>query len=681
MSTILPQNDSGWNIAQNSDKFGDVIRTRALDYKKTGYARLARKPIGLRTTTDDANFGIPLSITNDNVGYQIVTTTGVFRLDPNTLAITQTSVIDQPVLGFNSDSCIFNGKLIVTGQTNANALDTSTGLWDHPVEITGLQSNYPHPCETFVTLAFFCIGNGHEVFMYNTSYALVATLTIEAGYIVTGIRHVPGFVYIATRNIAGGNARMFVWAGTYDGSGNGTGAVSYDAEGDWIYSMTPYDSSIAIINSRGQLMRFSGNGFTQLDALPVYYSDYSWVSSAALFNLVGKVASRGLVADGKRLLMNIDGSVGLPNNQYPGKIMENQPSGVWAYEPGIGLAHRSGYVHDTHKQLTVSGVDSSYFSFTTTHELQTGDPVVFVAPSITGVNAGQTYFAIPGTTLTTRLAISPYDAMQGNYIVCSGTPGVNDIMHCDTYTSVGSTTIENPGAIHNFSNLLPNVFFGSEFFFGGQVINGAGTAVSVLMSQGMGRNVGSFTTSRIPATSLTDVFNQIFAKLKPLVYSSDYIHIKYRIERRFGVPMSTSGLVSWTSPTTFSMDTQTRDFAAVMVGDEIEITEGAGAGYTAHITSIVQGALPSTTYAVTIDTAIPTVVNGQQFDFTVNDWTSLATFTKDSVNLPSGFLSDTIGGGAAIGEGTGVFLKVEIGGHQVEVSQVIVPTSPNLDYS
>ena len=47
-----------------------------------------------------------------------------------------------------------------------------------------------------------------------------------------------------------------------------------------------------LITSAGQLLRFNGGGFDELERLPVYGTGYSWTSTAAASSLVGKVAAR-----------------------------------------------------------------------------------------------------------------------------------------------------------------------------------------------------------------------------------------------------------------------------------------------------------------------------------------------------------------------------------------------------
>lgn len=674
MSTQLPQSTTGWKASQLSDKFGDIIRTRGLDLVKAGYITLGRKPIGLFSHTEDTDFGVPLVITNDATQYYIITTTAGFIYNPANQTVTQLPTIDAPGVGFQTDAAMYNAEVAVSGVSSLNTYNPGDGLWNHPTRITGLDSAYPHPVETFTTLAYVCVGNGNKVQMYDSSYNLIATLTIEQGYVVTGLRHTPGFMYISTRNISGKNARMFVWAGTFDGSANGTGAVSYDAEGDWIYSLCEYDSSVAIINSQGQLMRFSGNGFDQLDALPVYYSDYSWVSANSIFNILGKVASRGMMAQGKRIVLNIDGSIALPTNQYPGSVMPNQPSGVWVYDPDTGLTHRAGYVHEKYQSVAITAVDSDYLVLASSVALQVADPVVFLTTTLTGITAGQTYFAIPDGTQNTRIAISPYDAFQGNHLPVSGDPGDFDAMAVDVYSSVGATSIRNPGPVHPIMTVLPNVFFGTEFLFGGTAIDGTGSDMGILMSLGMGRNVGSFITARIPATSLTDDFPKMFAKLEQMFVASQYVLVNFRRILRFGVPMATSGLVTWASSTTFTINVQRRDFSAALVGDEIEIILGAGSGYTAHISEIDVSAAP--TYTVTLDTVIPGAVAGQKFDFIIDNWTRLESFDLDGKGIPQGTLETAV----SDLDSTWVQLKVELGGFKTQIGEVDVPSVANMNY-
>jgi len=61
--------------------------------------------------------------------------------------------------------------------------------------------------------------------------------------------------------------------------------------------------SLAVITTRGEILRFSGGGFTQLATLPFFQSkEYSLVGS---LSLNASVLSRGMVSEGDSLYIFI----------------------------------------------------------------------------------------------------------------------------------------------------------------------------------------------------------------------------------------------------------------------------------------------------------------------------------------------------------------------------------------
>ncbi|KKL83633.1 hypothetical protein LCGC14_1972810, partial [marine sediment metagenome] len=82
-------------------------------------------------------------------------------------------------------------------------------------------------------------------------------------------------LYIGTRHLDGGNARMFLW------NGSGTthnGAFSVGAE--WSYSGEEYQSSMITVTSGGQILWFNGGGFNVLANFPIYYTPIKWTTKA-----------------------------------------------------------------------------------------------------------------------------------------------------------------------------------------------------------------------------------------------------------------------------------------------------------------------------------------------------------------------------------------------------------------
>lgn len=114
-----------------------------------------------------------------------------------------------------------------------------------------------------------------------------------------------------------------------------------------------------------------------------------------------------------------------------------------------------------------------------------------------------------------------------------------------------------------------------------------------------GVNRGFFSTSRIESPGVQESWRYVWVKFEEFTSSDDAIVLKYRTKYRENLPFTSPTEVTWTSTTVFTSPDTT--FADVVVGDEVTVATGSGAGCIAHISSITNNA---GTYTVTLDEAI-----------------------------------------------------------------------------
>jgi hypothetical protein len=644
--------DSKWKVSQLGDLFGHVVRTKNMNFSKTGYASLARKAMTLFTygvsldlsaNTDPAFQGTFLGAVTDSQYVYVLTAAELFHGDitDNLFTLLEASSSTRPAIGFDSDIVMYNATPHISGGQYVAIFNTGgSSSWDSR-PISGLSTLVPHPLCVFEGGNTLLVGNGNQVRQYNTSYVddLTNRLALPSEHYVTCIRAIGSKIFVGTRNIFGGDAKLFVW----NGAGTQAQAV-YSVGADWVYSMCEYESSLAIVTSAGQIRRFSGGGFDDLANFPVYYTNYAWTSTNDNKYLVGKVASRGLQAAGNRLYINIDGSLNNSATIGVGKYLPDMPSGLWVFDPDVGLYHKSGVNFDSRLRLTPTAANSSYLTFSTAHQAKTGDPVLSNNVSLTGITSGQVYYAIVdsgASTTTCRLALSPEDAKQGRYITIGGTAST-DAFVFDRYETLGTPYLSDgyAGGICVLGRARAKQFYATDVLFGAGKYDGS-LYRATLNSLGSGRNIGHLITPRIPSSQVTDSQKKLYAFIEPLIQDTDKIVIKYRKASRSGLPTPPcfSGNATWTSTTTFTIDTSLKDFKSVLVGDEIEVIRGNGAGYTAHITAINTD---TTTYAVTVDETMP-VTNGDTFDFVVDNWTKSKVITNADENNLQGFSEIGVG--------------------------------------
>ncbi len=675
--------DSGWKISHDGDLLGNVNRHKNLDFSKGGYLSLARKPIALFTehagvsATGDPDFQDVVAITADSSYYYVLTTDHVFGITSSDTAfsVAEVSASSIPTFSGTSDMVPYIGGIAFTGSTTLNSLagfngSNGSGTWTD--RSLSLSSSYPHPLCVSGTRRTLLIGNGNII--YQTTAGTWTDdssnrLTIPDEYIVTSIRWRGGKAYIGTRTLSGNRGALFVW------SGSGTVAESmWPVEADWVYSVCEYESSVAVLTSAGQLLRFNGGGFDVLANLPVYYSPYSWTENAG-GGTIGKAINRGMWSIGDKIYFTIQGE---PRGLFAPGAYE-QPGGLWEYNPSVGLHHKAGFVTEPYRILTISTLLSNEFTFSTPHQLQTGDAVY--ADTVTNIAAlteGYVYYAIRTSSTSIKLANSPADAYAGRNILCSGSIS-GDKLSVDTMDTVGNITNCVPGAVFGFNKNQPSPFFASEVFFSGSSYDPTHTVISSLMSFGMGRNVGSFQTPKIQASGVKDLLSKLYTFVHELRLDTDKITFKYRTSERFGLPgttlYGTGGRATWVSDTSFTINTALKDVKSAEVGDEVEITGGAGAGYSAHITEINDN---TATWTFTLDEAIPEISANDTSDIYVNNWKKIHTATNADFNNQDDFIETVVGEVSGISASWYQF-KFEIQGRNIDINMVQFITSKDKD--
>lgn len=625
MITLPSQQDKKWSQTNSGDVFGNLNQTRNISFDREGYLSLAPKVRAyFRTASSGADFDQVLAVVFSAVGDLVVTSDGTYEMDITKTSgapLTLNSDSGVHTATVNGDAIAWNGAIYKTGATATKSWDGSTWT-DVSIALT---SGVPHPMAVFESLNYLAVATDKNIVkLYNTTHNLITTLTIPAENEIQWLVYRDSNLYIGTRSTVGRNGRMYVW----NGSG-GAAQKAWDAKGEALMAGCEYGNSIATISSIGQVLLFNGGGFTELGNLPVYYTNYKWTDSAQ------RVARRGMIADGDVLYLNIEGQVTSNNNTIN---LANQPSGLWCYDPKVGLHHRAGYSADYPTYATVTAVDiaTDIITLGSAVETQTGDPILYSQATsvIGGITTNRTYYAIRVSSTTFKFAETYDNAIAGTAVDLTSDPGVyTGILVCPKGGDFGN--VFNDSLVAGAIALIPESrsyydYFTTRILFGGWRIadDFVGTTYATLQSFTPGENRGSFITQKIFSDNIEDVFNKIILKARNIYNNNDKIVVKYRTAERQFFPITPDGFqlssynITWASTTSFTVSNS--KWAYVQAGDEVEIIEGAGAGYTAHISTISES---GGTYTVTIDETIPLISASDTSHVIVDNWTKGATIT------------------------------------------------------
>ena len=632
MINIPDQSTKKWSQIGVGEVFGNLYSTRNIDFDEKGYLKLAKRTRAMDNSIPTMLNSFYLSTANI---YVTPTTSKVWSItaDLNTVdQITPTSG-SNPTISHYGDGCVFNGLALFSTTSTLISMDTSLAFTSYSGTITLTSSKFHSLC-VFESLNYLAVGDGNTVRLYDTSIAAVGdVLTIPSQYEVTWLVYRDRQLYIGTRNIQGAEAKMFIW------NGSGTSAqYSYGCNAEWMFSGCEYKDTIATITSRGEILTFNGGGFTQLEALPVYHTQYKWWDDGTT-GANGKVFRRGMLADGERLYIVLSGVIG----SYPW-YLPNQPSGLWCYNPSVGLYHKAGSNEDSFGAGTsVSSVDTATAQITlgSSTTAITGTPCYYTGGAVsTGM-----YYIIRVSSTVVKIAHSVTDALAGTAIdLTSTTAGTMYIKGHTRYGAYGfqalGATLEPglEGAIAKLKSYSSIDFFGIQFMWSSKVYtktdSGSAASVTTLQTFAFGENRGDFVTQKIFSTNIEDVFNEVIVKAGNIFNTNDKVVVKYRTTDRDGMPISTAqlhggfkfGSVLWTSSTTFTTNANNyAEWKNVAVGDEVAFFSGGAAGWLAHITDISES---SGVFTVTIDETYGFYASGDSSNVAVQNWTKLGVLTS-----------------------------------------------------
>lgn len=628
--TIPDKASKSWSQTNSGDVFGNLFSSKNISFDREGYLSLAPKVRAFYRESSTSDLDQILAIVFSPVGDLVVTSDECFEMDlsdTNSAPLVVNADAGVQDATSNGDALAWNGRIYQTGATATKYWDGNT--WSS-ASIT-LVSGVPHPMAVFESLNYLAVTTDKNIVkLYDTSHTLITTLTIPAENQIQWLVYRDSNLYIGTKSLVGRNGRMYVWNGS-----SSAAQKAWDAKGEALMAGCEYGNSIATISSIGQVLLFNGGGFTELANLPVYYTNYKWTGSAQ------RVARRGMIADGDILYINIEGQV-VQNNSTT--FLPNQPSGLWCYDPKVGLYHKGAFSTDYVTYATMTAVDLTTNTFTlgTAVETQTGEPVFYdaVTSSFGGLTNNRTYYAIRVDSTHFKLAKNYDDAIAGTAIDITSDNGTFTAkLSCPKGSDFGATY--NSSFVAGAVALIPESrtyydFFTTRILYGGYRIpeDAVATTYSMLQSFAQGENRGNFVTQKIFSNNIEDVWNKIVLKARNIYNTNDKIVVKYRTEEKQFFPVTPDSFqlvdynITWTSTTSFTV-TDTK-WAYVEAGDEVEVIAGAGAGYTAHISTITES---SGTYTVTIDETLPLITANDTAQVVVNNWTKGATITSTDTKL------------------------------------------------
>lgn len=651
MSIKLPTDlNSKWTQPNNSDKFGSLWMTKNINLDEAGYIKLSPRSVLLYNEDLNADFGVPIALGRFASGNYLVGTTSNANFN---VSIDQTSFnadendgTSEPTMTQNSHGVFWQNLWHASTATAVLSRDVSADeseTWTS--RITGLTSGVRHYMEVFSSYNSLCVSNGNTVIRTTpTLYTTAVTLSIPSDFEIIGMAYNNARMGIITRlgsDSEGQNteAKFYIWDGA-------TAAANSDASvgSDACVAICAYKSSFAVLTRAGQLLYWNGGGFDVLANFPFFYSGQIVGSLTSLRNF-----GDSMTADGDVIYINLGGEVN--NFGIKGeKQIQNCPSGVWCYDPEVGLYHRyspsisPAYFHS----ILNSNINTTTDIFTTSATIPpTGSIARYMFNGndlIGGLELNNDYYVIKLNSTTFKLAETRADAIAGISIdLTSVGTGSSDFFWMYDIVDYGNSHHQDVGAIAltgETTNAYRDIIFGGDY-----TTTADSSRDSLCIAVPFLSARGYFVTFKRFSSEVTDTNQKIFVKFRPLG-PDDSIIVKIKTENIYGLPASSPNNTSqgvdeanWTSPLEFY--TQTNLSAAKSYLDsggdlECEFVSGAGGGVMVKIVSI---ATDAGVYSVVLEEEVIGASSGLKSNFIIDNWKYLRTITNadtDYVEIPIG---------------------------------------------
>lgn len=674
------RSDGQWTVTQNSDKLPDIFSTRNLTLDKEGYIRLSKPVVSFYTESDDADFmGIVGIIQGSEPGeYLVATEDAVFELDMynsgsyGLLTVTQDATTDSPLCtGANkNDAVYFNRDWIVANPNDKKLYEAQTPYslgfsanWTIRDISASLETGSDlYLCHNIKNRSLL-VANDNQVDQFNTSYAVGTQLQLADDLTVTGLAYNNGFIGVTTHHKSNTERTLFyVWDGE-------TTAANYATEvfATSSYSPVAYRGSFAFLAGNGVLYYWTPTGLEPLAEFPAYFTDALLASGTGTLS-----KNHSVTVEGDLIHINIKSQLSSGDDKSQHYLPE-MPGGVWTFDPAVGLYHRhspSGTkaVVDT---VATADVNTTDDEITVTTAYPSGTPVRYSdvgGTSITELASGTVYYTIYVDATTIKLATTYARAIAGTAIDLSGTGNDNQTLQFYPKRDFGQSYLANEQGALMLETKRPidaDLYYQNFFFGGNCAINGTTEYASGCFALKDTENRGHFVTGKFLSPRLKDDWKKLYIKHSDLDTTLDKIIVKYRIKDDgliVKIKDSNSGAITWSDENTFT--TTDAQFANVSKGDEVEIIQGSGSGYLAHVSSISES---TGTYTVNLDESIKNLTAAETGRVIVCRWTKLATITNSTPTNEDGYSEIGIGKKSKM-----IQFKIELRGEDVQVEELLL---------
>lgn len=328
--TIWKQNGLG-------DTIPDIIESFNIDLT-SNYKSMRNTRMKMVMNNDtDANMRMPYAFGFLNGNYYFFSN-GFGAYGSTSISDSYTTITDLTTTGQfveqYSDVTEFQGLLYST--SSSGMMKGQQNTWDNVGSVT-LTAVSPHLLEVlgdrlYITNAFHKVASlsKADVFSSTGTYTLdlgLNNLALAPVWTITMLKSFNNTLWIGLLNVDTGKGLVFEWDGITENTVNNR----YDLESG-VMSGYVMGSSLYIVDLQGKLLKYNGGGFTEVARL---YKKTPYHFDGIDDDNLRYIHPNGMCATDYGTLLIL-----VRNDVLNGNFENTVPSGIYEYEPSIGLYHK-----------------------------------------------------------------------------------------------------------------------------------------------------------------------------------------------------------------------------------------------------------------------------------------------------------------------------------------------------
>lgn len=348
MAKQIPQNKF-LKQSNYGTTLGDTIESFNLDLNSNYGAIRGTRMKKIIDSTTSADIEIPVAFAFYNFKYRFITDDFLYNGGAN---ISDTFTKDASSGAPNgelsessSDMKVFNNCLYVSGSDEVMKLNLTT--WSTPIT-SGLTAARPHLLEAFgnklyITDEYYKVHSITTADTLNTTGTGTLDLGLDNSWTITMLKAGLDSIWIGLVNSENGKGLVYEWDGETENIPTRKIELEAGVASGIVLNNVPY-----VLDIRGKLLRYSGTGFTEIDRL-FLKSNIALDESNSLTNLRFIHPNGMTITDYGTILFLIrntkENSLGFE---------DTIPSGIYEYDPQIGLYHKMSISYSPTGATTVT---------------------------------------------------------------------------------------------------------------------------------------------------------------------------------------------------------------------------------------------------------------------------------------------------------------------------------------